>query len=317
MDCCICTVFYHVEGKSVNAPSSKSTLDKYETYYRCMYVMFSSAKKYNDSTLILFTNKALPEKYSSLLNEVGVEIVVLDDKHCIYVQTLTNTFPGCLFTLDVMKYLSNPNTNFSYDNYLIVDSDCIFRGTVDWQESCVAYEINYPMDRSVNGQSKQSLKDYSASLFADKEKDFRYFGGEFYIFSKTKLIEVNSILDEVVSFILKDTKLLNAHFTEEHILSIVLNQSGCLDAAKTNRIARIWLTRGHNNLDEYNREAKVYHLPSEKERFFKKLFNQMIENKWSYEELNFNSMSMNYVASISKPNILFKIIKSIKNLKGR
>ncbi|MFA3791375.1 hypothetical protein AB6T38_09680 [Aliiglaciecola sp. SL4] len=279
--------------------------------------MFSSAKKYNDSKLILFTNKSLPNEYSSLLDEIGVEIVVLEEKHCQFVQSFTNTFPGCLFTLDVMKYLTTSNAIISSEKFLIVDSDCIFRETVDWQESCVAYEINYPLNRLVNGQSKQSLKEISDYLFACKEEDFKYYGGEFYLLSKIKLIEINNILENVVDFILKEKKLLNMHFTEEHILSIILNKCGCLDAAKANRVARIWLTRGYNNLNTYNKEAKIYHLPSEKERLFNKLFNQIIENKEHVDELNFSSISMSYVSSIPKPNILNKVIKSIKNLKGR
>lgn len=276
------TAFYHAAGRSPNA-WTLSERSKLDMYYRCMVVCYASIRRlYPEAQLALFTNRVLPEPFNGQLKSLAVSTVLCASRY-VDDTAFTNGFPGCLFTLDVIEHLAQQHSEFSY--LILLDSDCIMRGRLDKladaDEAIIAYEPGYQTNKVTNGQSRASLT-LALSYFKGQmvAPPIPFYGGEFYCLPGKSL---PGLATRIASFWdwMKTTGIstFGDNLTEEHVMSVVLAQSGeaVLSAAALTK--RIWTAAAFCTVDGSESGIPVWHLPSEKKKGFVNLYKYWLDHK--------------------------------------
>lgn len=309
----ICTSFFHVDEVAPNI-GAVQTNKKFETYYKCIIVMFTSAKTFTDAKLQLFTDKCLPKDFQEKLDTLGVETIILENK--VYVYSFKNNFPGCLFLLDAFNSVINDRKYSNSDKFLFVDSDCIFTKKIDFDRNCIAYDLKKGINENVNGQTRASLLNLKNLIYASNDvvESLKFYGGEFYLFSIESIRKLSNQISKIVSEI---QSLHGQDFvlTEEHLISIALTQ---LKTDSQNKdITRIWTTRSYNNVDKSDLNVAIYHMPSEKKELFVKLYNRLFSNLSQQErEKIFSRDVYEYIVNKPRPNFFMKIYRYLKTVIG-
>lgn len=326
---CFATAFQHVVGTAPNAKTRDDSA-KFEIYYKCICVCFLSLRRlYPTQRLVVVTDRKLPEFYSNILAELKTEQVIIEDS----VTNLTSSFPGCLFTLSLLGQFDKIVDKNNDDLLVILDSDCIFRGPIGnflctIKGGVGAYPVGYALNRDINGNSVASLtlmRDAIVGL--SFTKPITYYGGEFYAIPVPVLDLVRDLVSSTLIWIEDNRHYFGQKFTEEHILSIVLNSLPetipVIDASVV--IKRIWTSYVYNNVTGNDVDIPIWHLPAEKKRSFVKLFDYAIKNKLF--RLQSNSVQLQFedvlrhkipVAYGKQVNIVFRglylFIKGLKSI---
>lgn len=311
---CISTAFFHTSGKSPNLGST-SEKEKLAVYYRCIVVFFLSAKKqYPKADLVLFTNSIPIDEYKAIFDEINLTIEVLNHNEITYANgSISNSFPGCLFTLDVITYCAKKNWDTSYTNLLIFDSDCIIRKPFKETSSNIkGIVIDYPKEHNVNGQTKISLTTISKEIWKTTST-IDYYGGEYYEIPLSKVNELSNDIDVVFKFLQNSIDTYGSQFTEEHILSIIFAKPHRNIENDKSTIKRIWTANTFNNVDESDNMISVYHLPAEKNRLFRELFTKVQSNGFTLSE-DYSQELFDYVWKRKNPILPIRIINSIKRI---
>lgn len=301
------TAFYHIEGESPNLKETNET-SKYEKYYACIIVLFASIRKfYTEEKLILFSDKNITDKYHVLLQYYNVETIIINKNKLIYVNddTLTNSFPGCLFTLDVLNMYTELCNIEKGAQLCILDSDIIMRKKINITNYMTGIEVPYPIMKKTNGQSRNDLykiyKDYLVHNTVTIE-NFRYFGGELIIIPMETLNKISYKIDDIIKFI-KSNNSYGTIFTEEHILSIVFNIFTQDIKDHDNLIKRLWTADTYNNIVGDENNYCLLHMPAEKDSFFNKMYLELSKNN-------------NYFNSLKLDEYLKLSLEAIDNLKN-
>lgn len=281
------TAFYHANGKSPNINSNESDEKKFAKYYKCMVVMFSSIRRfYQNEQAYIFTDRKISEEYSARLEKLNVKTIILDTTNIKFTNSniMLNNFPGCLFTLDVLLNIDTINERNTI--LCLLDSDIVMLNEFDRlvyqtikSEGYSAYELNYPIEKFTNGQSRDTLNKISNDFYQTQKncQQFKYFGGEFILISNKILFELKNDIPKLINYISRNYPEA-LEMTEEHILSIILNQkTGYQCAHKV--IKRVWTTDTHCNADGKESSLCLLHMPSEKNKFFLKTYKQLIDHE--------------------------------------
>lgn len=280
MDIEVATAFYHAGGRAPNG-RTRDDASKFEMYYRCMAVFFSSARRaIPEATLVLYTNHALTPSAQEWLGSSKVEIVVVPGDDFVTDPAFTNAFPGCLFTLDVLAHLAAlPCTRPK--QLVLLDSDCVLirRPMRVLQAACepgrvAALELDYDIHAMQNGQSRASLSMVSSAYYGGRSSvPLRYFGGELYAL---RIEDIARLVMNAKSIwnLLKSEKFawIGPQLTEEHVMSLALNDPDLAVIDAGSSIKRIWTADNYSNVDGRERDLDIWHLPAEKKRGFAKMF---------------------------------------------
>ena len=278
------TAFYHATGKSPNAwtISEKSKLDM---YYRCMVVCYASLRRlYQDSQLILFTNRTLPEPFNRQLQSLGVKTVYCASRY-VDDSVFSNGFPGCLFTLDVIEHLSSTQLT-DFDCLILLDNDCIIRHRLDamlddvtMHQAIYAYEPGYPVNMVANGQSRASLTlalSYMQSQIIPTP--ITLYGGEFYAIPAKLLPSIAQHIQTFWDWMKVDgNHVFGDNLTEEHVMSVVLAMHNNPVMSAESYVKRIWTTDHFSTVVGTESKISVWHLPSEKKKGFARLYRYWVE----------------------------------------
>ena len=261
-----------------------SERQRLETYYKCIVVFFSSARRfYRKERLILFSNDVLINRYDKKLDELGVEKIVIPRTYIHYSsdREIVNRFPGCLFTLDVIDYISKTNLLENNGSVCLFDSDCLFVNRIAFldtpelqAEFLSGVRLDYPANHLVNGQSRASLSQI-LSLSSTDELDNKlidYYGGEYFAYSSSISRYLSDAISKYFMTIKRFADVYGNTYTEEHVLSFVMNSNREKIVTGGNVIKRVWTADNYHNLDGTEQNYSVMHLPAEKGRFFKQLF---------------------------------------------
>lgn len=274
------TAFYHAAGKAPNAwtffERSKLTM-----YYRCMIVCYASIRRlYPEAQLMLFSNRQLPEPFNEHLNQLQVSTVICTSRY-IDDPAFKNDFPGCLFSLDVIEHLVRARSGgFSY--LVLLDSDCIVRYRFDAmvdelvknEKTMFAYELGYPANTDINGQSRASLT-LALSYFSGQmvASPIPAYGGEFLAVSANVLPELAKRIEIFWEWMKSEgVHSLGNGLTEEHVMSVIFAEQKELVHNARKMIKRIWTASVYSNVDGSESQVPIWHLPAEKKRGFAKLY---------------------------------------------
>lgn len=287
------TAFYHAAGRSPNAWTF-SERSKLNMYYQCMVVCYASLRRlYPEAQLSLFTNRELPQPYTGQLRSLAVNTVLCASRY-VDDPAFKNGFPGCLYTLDVIEHLAlHQHSDFS--SLILLDSDCIVRYRLDGmldkleseEESIYAYEPGYPVNMVANGQSRASLTLALSYLSGQMiAPPMPLYGGEFYGLSAKALPKLAMRIEVFWEWMKAEgTKTFGDNLTEEHVMSVVLAQSGGNVHSASRLIKRIWTASVFSTVDGSESKIPIWHLPSEKKKGFVKLYQYWLDHN-GYAELS-------------------------------
>ena len=279
---CFAAAFQHASGKAPNA-STKDDRGKFNIYYKCLVVLFLSLRRvYRDQRLVLISDQKLPPFYSDCLDCLTVEQIIITPT----LTNLSSSFPGCLFTLSLLERFREFVDVQRDDLLVILDPDCVIRAGFDdfllglGDNRIGAYSIDYPLDRIVNGYTRNSLGQICSDIFnKGGVAPIKYYGGEFFAFPVQLLDLVNSRVKQVVLWIEENGESSNS-ITEEHVLSLVLNALPerylVVDAARI--IKRVWTSFKFRNVTGQEELLRIWHLPAEKKRGLRKVFEDAISH---------------------------------------
>lgn len=319
---CFATAFYHAKGE---APNLKYSNDKFDKYYQCMIVLFASIRRfYRQEKCLIFTDRNLPLKYNEMLKYFNIETCIIKNSEIKYINVFNNNFPGCLFTLDVINYFSK---NFKKNELLcLLDSDIIMQSDINsiilnnnYANSILGIEIDYSYEKKTNNYSRKDLNILS-SIYSKKEsipEEFKYYGGEFYFFGRDSIDDFSKELDTLILFLNSKKELHNNDFTEEHILTILLNNNRRLVKPANDYIKRLWTSDLYHNINNNESKYSLLHMPAEKDKFFNKVFVLIKEDITFIKSMATNKYKTLIYTPIERrnnPSIKKRIVILIKKL---
>jgi len=196
-----------------------------------------------------------------------------------------NGFPGCLFTLDVIEHLAYQKNDFSH--LILLDSDCIVRGRLDGlldklasnEATIYAYEPGYPTNMVANGQSRASLT-LALSYFSGQMivPPVPLYGGEFYALSAKSLEKLAMRIAAFWEWMkTHGIQIFGDNLTEEHVMSVVLAQSGNDVHGSSALVKRIWTAAVFSTVNGIESGIPIWHLPSEKKKGLVRLYQHWVD----------------------------------------
>jgi hypothetical protein len=260
-------------------PSSKglsSDAKVQHIYWKCVLVFFTSLQKFiSGEKLILFTNAdALPHidgvDVAAVLSDLGVEV-----RHVVfgfkvpkgYFKSWTNQF----FEFSIIEHISE---NFENDDtFLMLDSDCVFRGGLDHvfklaaEKTCITYTLDYPESEIINGISRVQMKGIYQSLLGKPVTQVPvYHAGEFLMANKKAIKEFRDEFRWIWPELLTLHKEHKPKLVEEaHVLSFIYFIRGYVGGEANAFIKRIWTDpTNFRNVSNEDLNYIIWHVPAEK-----------------------------------------------------
>ena len=276
--------FAQVTALNPNLPNRNlsSTL---ESYFKCIAVSCHSFRSNNpDMKILLITNLDVEGETNSILKALNVEIVISPFTFNPPAE-FGNTFRGCFYFFDALRMLK--------EDSLIIDPDVICLGSLKGMEDSLKNKItvfrpNFDPDKLINGISPNLAVD----IFKEYKKNYKndnpkHVGGEAIFFPQDSIpgfvAEVSQFWDWNVSQAEKKLRFLT---TEEHILTCILEETNCDSLSEY--ISRIWTTKTYKDIegDVKNPNSLIlWHLPSEKSRGFKKIYDENFKSNSNLKNL--------------------------------
>lgn len=239
---------------------------KLSIYIRNMFTSFRSlSRTYASSRFIIFTNSSALERAFTKLGADTASIEFVEVANGSFEKgNISNGFPGCLFLLDCIEWLSTSTLDIT-QRVLFVDPDVVANNPRPTTSNLYNLDphkihfvqIDYPSTQRVNGISCAEL----AGLIESTRPVNRYVGGEFLCITRVQAGVLSPLLRRYAS----QLEQTFGAYTEEHVLTLALSQ---LDSvAPANRyVCRVWNTFSHNNLATLPglEDCALLHLPAEK-----------------------------------------------------
>jgi hypothetical protein len=246
-------------------------------YWRCLLVFYSTSKRFNKNEKhLLFTNvRQLPvvdgRKLSDVFEELGVEVIVTDFKYKTpkgYFGSFQNQF----YEFSILEHISN-NYKDPTDNYLILDSDCLFLKPVSdlFNEAApsgfISFEDPVAPGYVINGLSRNDLKSiYEELLGREIEEIPSYHLGEFFLSSAENIIKFVDDFKKLWPVLLERNRLGLKKFNEEaHTLSYLYFKNGFRASKSAAYMRRIWTNPlFYREVRASDTNLYIWHLPAEK-----------------------------------------------------
>ena len=264
-----------VKVKAINPNMSKfKSLDQSDEYYKCIVVSFMSFRKFNpDINLVLATNISPPTTYLSWLDKLGVKIRKIPFTYEPPFE-FGDKFKGCFYIFDAINVATDDALYIDPDFLCIKDLKNLSR---ELDTKVGIFELDFPKDYKINGMTVNEAAEIW-SIFkpwaTTPPNNLSHFGGEAIYIPLEKLAEVNSDIDKVWNWnkhqAKSGQKLLT---TEEHIFTNLLKSTDLV--LLNNYISRVWTARSFSENQGSKKpvtELSMWHLPSEKNRGFKVMY---------------------------------------------
>jgi hypothetical protein len=295
----ICTwLCADVKGEESIYPQTgeKSSGQKHQNiYWRCLILFYTTSKRFNVTQKhLLFTNvNALPvvdgKPVKDMLKDLGVEVIHTDFKYKTpkgYFDLFQNQF----YEFSILEYIVKNNTNLN-DQYLILDSDCIFtRPVADLFEEAkpagfISFEDACTTELVIHGLSRIDMRLLYQDLLGEPVREIPgYHLGEFFLAS---VKNINIIFE---GFLTLWPELMRRYeeglpkFNEEaQTLSYLYYKNNFKASPKTTYLKRFWTNPVfYRNVEPTDVDVAIWHLPSEKTYGLAKLYDKLVSNSPDY-----------------------------------
>lgn len=295
----ICTWFCADEkGAESHFPQtgkSSSSKEHQNIYWRCILVFFTTSKRFNKNEKhILFTNvKTLPfvdeKNVAQILEALSVNVVFTDFKYKTpkgYYGQFQNQF----YEFSILEYITKANNNLK-DQYLILDSDCIFIKPVQalFKEAepngFLSFKDDVKPDYVINGLSRNNLKSlYEILLNKQLDEIPDYNLGEFLLCSVENIKKIFTDFKLLWPQLLQWNAEEKIKFNEEaHTLSFLYFRNNLRASNRKDLMKRIWTNPiFYRNVEDSDAELCIWHLPSEKTFGIKDLYEDLFINSSNF-----------------------------------
>lgn len=279
-------------------------------YWRCLLVFFITSKRFNKKEKhLLFTNvKKLPvvdgRPVLSILEDLEVEVIHTDFKYKTpkgYYRSFQNQF----YEFSILEHISGKHNNPN-DQFLILDSDCIFLKPVEElfdaaaPTGFISFEDDVMPDYVINGLSRNDLKSlYEELLDRSIQEIPSYHLGEFLLCSAANIKKIYEDFTDLWPVLLERQAAGLKKFNEEaHTLSYLYFKNG-FRATKENRfMKRIWTNPlFYRNVEPGDVELCIWHLPSEKTFGLFKLYDLFLNR---FRNLGLDMSDQKYMIIVEK-----------------
>jgi hypothetical protein len=291
-------------------------------YWKCVLLFYATSRRFNKGEMhVLFTNvKQLPiiegKSVDAMLEELCVDVVVTNFKYKTpkgYFGMFQNQF----YEFSILEYIVGHNKH-SDDQYLILDSDCIFlkpagalfeeareKGFMSFEDDCTTELV-------IHGLSRRAMKElYSDLLKKEIDEIPGYHLGEFFL---ANVKNINTIFNDFLELwpeLLRRNEAALPKFNEEaQTLSYLYYKNNFIANPARNLMKRLWTNPVfYRNVEPTDKDLIIWHLPSEKTYGLADLYTKMIQHredfgfKWSDAEfLNTtqNTLGIPYLSPAKK-----------------
>lgn len=287
-----CPVYCDPKGQesffpNANTPYKSSSKQFQKIYWECATVMFATSKRHNPNAVhLLMSNRAqAPEPFNSILTQLGVQIV-----QCPFTYQPPEgwyyKFRNALFTLDCLEHLASISQES--DHVILLDADTIWKESANTllkqidKDGLVTYHMDYNETNDLNGVTRKDYQDLFEAYYTNPTKKIpTHVGGELIAANKTWIDKITAEFPAMWRWMLQrftesKTPIFN---TEEHYLSLICWHLGHTTHSGNDIIKRIWTNEKiHRNVTGNELDYCIWHLPGEKQRGFRKLF-EMLKNE--------------------------------------
>jgi hypothetical protein len=289
--------------ESINPNLNINYSDSKTFYYKNIAIAFASIRRWNQDLSLRFVTNYKPPKYLETILErlsVSVDIIEFNHKPPDY---YGKRFLGCFYLFDAI-YSMKESTLFLDPDVLCTGEFVTLLGKIG--DSFAGLDLKFPKDKDVNGLTPISARKlFSTMTNRIISTPIKHVGGEaiFIPFAKKELfLEIFSTYWNRAQ-IAKDNDLFLP--TEEHIVSSIFAEYGFHDLNSI--VLRIWTTLRYNKIEggTFSPQIPLWHLPSEKNKGFVKLFNaydqdlSYLENfseaDFKYDNLNIFGIEFNFL----------------------
>lgn len=299
------SIVFFVNDKYSYANSKNNKLDKYYKNMINLYQLAKINKLKNNTSLILFSNNEIPNKFKKRFDELNVEIIIRDNNH-IPPSGYSNMWEGTFFYLDAIEYFSKVLEK--EDILIMIDPDCIISrdltpvlDIINLKE-VVMYKLDYPFEYCQNGLSRKEMKNIIMEEI-NKDVNPSFFGGEFYGFKGNVIKNISESLEEAWEMSLNRFYNNKTYFkTEEHIFTYIFYKLS-YESGNANRfIKRIWTAPSYSNVERDDLDYIIWHLPAEKDRGLIKIYNKFFSHNSKLKNLDNKDLSIVLGNVIGIPN---------------
>lgn len=274
----------------------KSSGQKHQNiYWRCLLLFFATSRRFNkDQQHLLFTNvKTLPrvdgKSVKSMLEDMEVVTIYTDFKYKTpkgYFDLFQNQF----YEFSILEYIVSHNTT-QQDQYLILDSDCIFTrpvadlfdeaeitGFISFEDPCTTELVIHGLSRINMQQLYQELSGLPVNEIPG------YHLGEFFLASVKNITIIFEGFMELWPELMRRHEAGLPKFNEEaQTLSYLYYKNGFKASTKTNYLKRIWTNPVfYRNVAPSDVDVAIWHLPSEKTFGLARLYQTLVHKSTDY-----------------------------------
>lgn len=232
-------------------------------YLDCCFVSLISAKLRNaQDDIALVCNIQLSEKYQSMFRENDIKVIFKEFDNFQFSKDMKWSL--AFYKLCALEHVVE---KFSYENYVLVDTDTYFISEFNelWEETKNSILL-LDLDHSIsNKQCKQMYFEYT-QLYS-KYINFTNYGGEFIAGNRVYLNIFLKTLNEVYLDIVNSNS--KTEHGDEFIISIAAHKNKLIIKNASPYVSRQW-TGGFylTSTNYYYNPVNVLHLPREKDYGF-------------------------------------------------
>ena len=242
-------------------------------YWRCLIVLFASARIMNPGLrLMLFSNVRPPvvdgHDLAVVLEKYGVELRLVPISTRLD-HDLTPSWGNVLYFFDIMGSLTDlpPETPIA-----LVDSDVLVAGALsplfamlDAADYAYYRANTSDDDYDINGLSQREMGLIASRMAGRNETHpIAHYGGELFLCSVGTWQRDRAVFEGILRDALAGEGAGAAVRTEEHVFSIAAEVIGAPVSLANGQIKRIWTSRDYNTVMPGDENLPLWHLPAEK-----------------------------------------------------
>ncbi|QPH41293.1 hypothetical protein [Pedobacter endophyticus] len=254
-----------------------SGLKHQNIYWRCILLFFATSKRFNKTQKhILFSNtRQFPvldgKDVRVALEALDVEIIYTDFNYKTP-KGYFNLFQNQFYEFSILEYITKNNTN-QQDQYLILDSDCIFTKNIDElfdvaaPAGFISFEDDCSTDLVIHGLSRKDMKTLYEELLGREVNEIPgYHYGEFFL---ANVKNINTIFNDFKILwpeLLARFEAGLPKFNEEaQTLSYIYYKNNFIASKRKDLLKRFWTNPVfYRNVENTDTDVAIWHLPSEK-----------------------------------------------------
>lgn len=292
-----------------NSVKASSDSPKFQAiYWRCVIVFFQTSLRFHKNRRhILFTNTdTLPLLdgfcIKDFFDKHNIEVITVKNKYPLpngYFNTFRNQFFEFSILQKVSKFIAKDDT------FLMLDSDCIFKSSCDeiFKELTVSkytsttYAFNDTKEYKINGLTGNQMSKLFNDFGVHQDSIPYYSGGEILLCKGDFIENVVNDFPSLFNDLMKRNSEGRLKFNEEaHVLSYFYYKYKGNIGGLNAHIKRMWTNHNYyRNIEKNDFKKAIWHLPNEKGQGFESMFNDIVNNKFNFEN---DEMYLSYAKNI-------------------